>query len=126
MADLIVPENLASILIDEDIAERTFERRSAVLRVLVEDASITAVAISLLQGPGTIMQVARAIKRWAYEHRRAARGAGRLIFESSRGKVDIVVGPDTDIMSIAEFLQTVMLPKDDTQPPADDIDGLTI
>jgi hypothetical protein len=123
--DLVVPADLADILIDEGLAQSTFERRSTTIMILAEGASIASTAISLLQGPSTVMQVARGIKRWAEQHRKTAPGSDELTVVPSKRVEAGVINADTDITIIIEILKDAMTIKDDPKPP-EDFDGLTI
>ena len=123
--DMVVPADMADILINEAHARRTFERRSTTLKILAEAASVTSIAISLLQGPATVMQVARGIKRWTREHRKANPGSDKLTVVADGKGGDRTIDADTDIEVIIEILEVAMIPEGDLQPP-EDIDGLTI
>lgn len=123
---LMVPTDLADILLDEGTAQTTFERRSEILRILCDGATAASIAITLLQGPAAILQTARGIKRWACEPKRTDPSIGKLTFESRQGKVELVVHPDTEIGLIAEVLQQFLLQSSENQSPEDEIDGLTI
>jgi len=124
--DLVVPADLADILIDEGLARSAFERRSTTVMILTEGASIASTAISLLQGPSTVMQVARGIKRWTQQHRKTAPGSDELtIVPGKRVGVRVIIDDDTDIAIIVEILQDAITIKDDPKPP-EDFDGLTI
>jgi hypothetical protein len=123
--DLVVPADLADILIDEGLARPTFERRSSTIMILAESASIASTAISLLQGPSTVMQVARGIKRWTQQHRKTEPGSDELTIAPNK-HVDVrVIDADTDIAIIVAILQKAVTTKDDPKPP-EDFDGLTI
>lgn len=119
--DLVVPADLADILIDEGLARQTIERRSSIILMLAEGASM---AISLLQGPSTVMQVARGIRRWAEKHRENEPGSDELTIVSSQ-HIEIRVNADTSIERIAVIVQATMVAKDEPKPP-EDFDGLTI
>lgn len=88
--DLVVPADLADILIDEGLARLTFERRSSTIMMLAEGASM---AISLLQGPSTVMQVARGIRRWAQKHRETEPGSDKLTIVSNT-RIEIRINED--------------------------------
>ena len=124
-ADLMMPADLADILVSERLARLTLERRSATLQILAEAASGASVAISLLQGPSTVVQVAHGIKRWTREHRKSTPGSDRLTIVPSGRREVRIIDNDTDIAIIIEILQYAMIPEDDPQPP-EDLDGLTI
>lgn len=123
--DLVVPADLADILIDEGLARSTFERRSATITILAEGASIASTAISLLQGPSTVMQVARGIKRWTQQHRKTEPGSDELTIASNKRVDARVINDETDIAMIMAILQNAFTINDDPKPP-EDFDGLTI
>ena len=123
--DLVMPADMADILINEGLGRPTFERRSTILTILADGASVASITISLLQGPATVMQVARGIKRWADEHRQSTPGSDRLTIVSSERGDARLVDADTDIAIIVEILQNTTIFKDDLQPP-EGLDGLTI
>jgi hypothetical protein len=126
ISHLMVPPDLADILVDEGAARTTFERRSEILRILGDGATTASIAITLLQGPAAILQTARGIKRWACAPKRADPDTGKLTFESREGKVELVVHRDTEIGLIVEVLQQFLLRPSENQPPGDQIDGLTV
>ena len=123
--DLIMPADMADLLVREGIARPTLGRRSTTLQIITEAASVASVTISLLQGPGTIVQVAHGIKRWAREHRKSTPRSDKLtIVPGERGEAH-VVDNDTDIVIIIEILQHAIITEGDLQRP-EDLDGLTI
>jgi hypothetical protein len=123
---LMVAADLAEILVADGAARTTFERRSEILRILCDGAATGSVAITLLQGPGVIAQAARGIKRWARERSEADPPAGKLTFESARGRVEFVIHPDTDIGLIVEILQRLLELSADDEVRGDEVDGLTV
>ena len=123
--DMVVPADMADILINEAHARTTFGRRSTTLKILAEAASVTSITISLLQGPATVMQVARAIKKWTHDHRKTNPRSDALTVETHGKEGGRTVDADTDIEVIIEILQIAMNTEGDPQPP-EGIDGLTI
>lgn len=123
--DLVVPADLAALLIEEGLARLTFERRSTTIMILTEGASIASTAISLLQGPSTVMQVARGVKRWTQQHRKTEPGSDELTIVSNKRTAADLIDADTDIATIVEILQKAITIKEDPKPP-EDFDGLTI
>jgi len=123
--DLVVPADLADILIGEGLARPTFERRSSTVMILAEGASIASTAISLLQGPSTVVQVARGIKRWTRQHRENDPGSDELTVASNKGVEAPVINDEMDISMIMAILQNAFTVDDDPKPP-EDFDGLTI
>ena len=123
--DLVVPADLADILIGEGLARPTFERRSSTVMILAEGASIASTAISLLQGPSTVVQVARGIKRWTRQHRKNDPGSDELTVASNKGVEAPVINDEMDISMIMAILQNAFTVDDDPKPP-EDFDGLTI
>jgi len=65
VAQIRVTQELAEAFVEERIARLDYPRRSNALEILVQGAEAGAVVISLLQGPVTVAQIVRAIKRWA-------------------------------------------------------------
>ena|SRR5215831_221774 len=123
--DLIMPTDMADILVTEGLAQPTLGRRSTTLQILAEAASIASVTISLLQGPGTVVQVAHGIKRWTREHRKSTPRSDKLTIETSKRGEAHIVDSDTDIVIIIEILQQAMISEDDLQRP-EYLDGTTI
>jgi hypothetical protein len=99
--DIMVPADLADILIAEGAARSAYERRSEIARIIAEGASAASVTIALLQGPSVVTQAARGIKRWVCERQPAASGPARLIFEFRGERVEFVVDSETDVALIA-------------------------
>jgi hypothetical protein len=123
---LMVPPDLADILVDDGAARTTFERRSEILRILCDGTTTASIAITLLQGPAAILQTARGIKRWACEPKHTDPSTGKLTFESKKGKIELVVRPDTEIGFIVEVLQQFLVPPSENQPPGNELDGMTV
>lgn len=64
MTRLLVSTELAEAFRAEGLARVDQPRRSGIVEILVQGAEPAAVVISLLQGPLTVAQIARAITRW--------------------------------------------------------------
>lgn len=123
--DITVPSDMAELFVAEGLGRITVGRRSITLQVLAEISSATSVTVTLLQGPATIAQVAKAIKRWTREHRKSAPRSDRLTIRSiTMGEVRII-DDNTDVAVVIEILQSVVSSDSEFQFP-DELDGLTI
>jgi hypothetical protein len=127
IVDARVPADLADELIADGLAQFTTERRSSVLTILTDGTSIAAVTISLLQGPSTIAQVSKSIKRWFLERRRGTTDPGTLIIVFKDVTLNFDGDSETNIVAaITSVLRDAMLPRNTPQPPDGGIGDFTI
>jgi len=109
--DLDVDESLAQILVEEGLGARSGGYRSSVMQLVANSLDATAVTISLLQGPLTVIQLRQLIGKWR-ERRKANREGdlGKIIVKGPRGDLVAQVHPDTDLEALAKQLQRALFP----------------
>jgi hypothetical protein len=122
--ELVMPDDMAQILVDDGLGELTFSRRSTALTILTDSASITSVSITLLQGPATITQVARAIKKWIDGRREDAAESDEITITPKDGEAG-TINANTEVAVIIAILQAAVIVRDE-RPSSEDIEGMTI
>jgi hypothetical protein len=99
-----LPSDVAEDLIAAGLAQRTLGRRSG---LMLETAGVAATVISLLQGPDTVVQLARMLRDWSAVHLSSARHGHPVVISARgpKGRVDLQLTDRTDLAEVESLLR---------------------
>ena len=100
-----VPEAVAAELVELGVGRPAPRRRAG---VLLETAGVAATVITLVQGPETLVHLARALVTWVRGSAAADDSQVTLSAEGPKGRLELQLDRATDLAAVESLLRTTV------------------